>query len=153
MRHESFISFNKLAIIKKTNFFFTKRFLKIFNKKSIVRSNKLNMSISFAMKKIANVKKIANATMTKKKKKFNRIIKIIITSIMKTSMMNENIKKIANEIAKNITTTIKETFNQKKNAININVIMLTLNAIAAMKSIINDVIAKNHASHEKMIKI
>ena len=67
--------------------------------------------------------------------------------------MNEKIKKIANEIAKNITTTIKETFNQRKNAINANVIMLTLNAIAAMKRIMNNVIARNHASHEKIIEI
>ena len=71
--------------------------------------------------------------MTKKKKKFNKIIKIIITSIMKISIMNEKIKKIANEIAKNITTTIKEIFNQRKNAINVNVIILTLNAITAIK--------------------
>ena len=71
---------------------------------------------------------------------------------MKTSVVNEN-KKIANEIAKNITTAVKETLNQRKNMINANVIMLTLNAIAAMKRIMNDVAAKNHASNEKMIKI
>ena len=44
-------------------------------------------------------------------------------------IVNEKIKKIVNEIAKNITTTMKETFNQKKDAINANVIMLILNAI------------------------
>ena len=104
------------------------------------------------MKKIANVKKIANATMIKKKKKFNKIMKIIITSTMKISIVNEN-KKIVNEIAKNITITLKEIFNQRKNAINANVIMLTLNAIIAIKRIMNDVAAKNHANNEKMIKI
>ena len=129
-----------------------KQSLKIFNKKNIVKSNELNKSISFAMKKIANVKKTVNATIIKKEKKFNRIMKIIITSTMKTSIINEN-KKIANEIAKNITITIKEIFNQRKNAINANVIMLTLNAIVAMKQIMNDVVTKNHASNEKMIKI
>ena len=72
---------------------------------------------------------------------------------MKTSMMNEKIKKIVNEIAKNITITVKEIFNQKENVINANVIMLTLNAIAAMKQIMNDVVAKNHANHKKIIKI
>ena len=79
-------------------------------------------------------------------------MKIIIISTMKL-IVNENIKKIANEIAKNITTIIKEIFNQKKDAINTNVIILILNAIAAMKRIMNDVVAKNYASHEKMIKI
>ena len=59
-------------------------------------------------------------------------MKIIITSTMKTSIMNEN-KKIANKIAKNITTTMKEIFNQKKDAINANIIILTLNVIVAMK--------------------
>ena len=91
--------------------------------------------------------------MTKKKKKFNKIIKVIITSTMKTSTMNKKIKKIADEIAKNITTTIKETFNQRKNAININFIILTLNAIVAIKRIMNNIVAINYASHEKMIKI
>ena len=152
MKHKSFISFNKFMIIKMTNCPSTRRFLKIFNKKSIVRNNKLNMSISLATKKIANVKKIANATMTKKEKKFNKVMKIIITSTMKTSIVNKN-KKTANEIAKNITTTIKEIFNQRKDAINANVIMLTLNTIAAMKRIMNDVVAKNHANNKKMIKI
>ena len=109
------------------------------------------MSISLATKKIANMNKIANATMTKKKKKFNKIMKIIITSTMRTSTMNEDNKKIANKIAKNITTTMKEIFNQRKDAINANVIMLTLNVIVAMKRIMNDDAAKNHASHEKMI--
>ena len=66
------------------------------------------------MKKIANIKKIINATITKKKKKFNKIMKIIITSTIRTSMMNKNNKEIVNEIAKNITTTIKEIFSQKK---------------------------------------
>ena len=153
MKHKSFISFSKLAIIRKTSSFFTRRFLKIFSKKSIVKNNELNMSISLVMKKIANVKKTANATMTKKKKKFNKIMKVIITSTMRTSTMNENNKKIANEIAKNITITIKETLNQKKDAINANVIMLTLNAIVAMKRIMNDVAARNHASHKKIITI
>ena len=68
-------------------------------------------------------------------------------------IVNENIKRIANEIAKNITITMKETFNQRKDAINANVIMLTLNAIAAMKQIINNVVTKNHANNEKIIKI
>ena len=70
--------------------------------------------------------------MTEKEKKFNKIMKIIITSTMKTLIVNEN-KKIANEIAKNITIIMKEIFNQRKDAINANVIMLTLNAIIAMK--------------------
>ena len=78
------------------------------------------------------MKKIVNATMTEKEKKFNKIMKIIITSTMKTLIVNEN-KKIANEIAKNITIIMKEIFNQRKDAINANVIMLTLNAIIAMK--------------------
>ena len=151
MKHKSFISFSKLAIIKTTNCFFMKWFLKIFNKKNIVKSNELNISISLAMKKIANVKKIANAMIIKKKKKFNRIMKIIITLTMKTSMINKNIKKIANEIAKNITTTMKEIFNQKRNAINVNIIMLTLNTIVTMKQIMNNIVARNHASYEKMI--
>ena len=67
------------------------------------------------------------------KKKFNKIMKIIIISIIKTSMINENSKEIANEIAENIITTIKETFSQKENIINVNVVMLTLNAIIAIK--------------------
>ena len=152
MKHKSFISFNKLAIIKTTNCFLTKQSLKIFNKKNIVKSNKLNKSISFATKKIANVKRIANATMIEKEKKFNKVMKIIIISTMKTLIVNEN-KKIANKIAKNIIITIKKIFNQKKDAINANIIILTLNTIILMKQIMNDVVAKNHVSNKKMIKI
>ena len=112
----------------------------------------MNKLILFAAKKIANMKKIANTTMTEKEKKFNKVMKIIIILIIKTSIVNEN-KKIANKIAKNIIITMKEIFNQKKDAINANVIMLTLNAIVAMKQIINDIVAKNHANNKKMIEI
>ena len=152
MKHELFILFSKLAIVRITNSSFIKWFLKIFNKKNIIKNNELNKLISLATKKIANVKKIANATMTEKEKKFNKVMKIIITLIIKL-IVNENIKKIVNEIAKNITTTMKKTFNEKKDAINANVIMLMLNAIIAMKWIMNDVVAKNYANNEKMIKI
>ena len=67
--------------------------------------------------------------------------------------MNKNIKKITNEVAKNITITMKKIFNQRKNAINVNIIMLTLKAIVVIKRIMNNVVAKNHANHEKMIII
>ena len=48
---------------------------------------------------------------------------------------------------------VKEIFKQKRSAINVNVIMLTLNAIVAMKRIMNDVTTKNYANNEKIIKI
>ena len=37
--------------------------------------------------------------------------------------------------------------------INANVIILILNAIVAIKYIMNNITARNHANHEKMIKI
>ena len=147
MRHESFISFSKLAIVRMASCHSTRRSLKTFNKKSIARNNGLNKPTSLA------AEKAADAAMTEKEKKFNRVMRAIITPAMRTSAVDEEIKGTADEVAKDITTTVKETLSQRGGAIDANVIMLALNAIAAMKRAMDGVAAKNHASNEKMIEI
>ena len=98
------------------------------------------------------MKKAANAAMAEEEKKPNRAMRAITTPAMRTPAVDED-KRTADEAAEGITTAVKETLSQRKGAIDANVIMLALNAIAAMKRAMDGVAAKNHASNEKMIEI
>jgi len=88
--------FNKLAIIKITNYLISIQFFRIYNRRSIVKRLKINKLILFAIVKI-KINKNAN----KKKIKINKVIKITIiikTIILTIKNLVKNIKNLKIEI-------------------------------------------------------
>ncbi len=81
--------FNKLAIAKTTNYLILIQFIRIYNKKSIVKKFRINKLILFA---IIEINKNAN----KKKIKISKVIKITIIIRMFTLIIKNLIKIIKN---------------------------------------------------------